>query len=339
MHHRSVGLLRQHELRASQQVVMQQSTQSLARIEEYSSTPPKLSQRSVQATNMFITRILDECGLEIKMTDEENMNNNDELSLELKVDQGILAKRLSQRLRPSSSSANTSTIPLKQFETELISFFSNDSIFRSSLLPTASTDEVSPLRSQQQDSLMRILLCVDELQMFLAKYLLKRLVRFDNKGGDRVVVQNLPLSMIRLILQTFHYLPIGKSTNAKDLLSFYLDVIDLVTNIDVRCQMIALVTDIFCDDSLQMDIVNKLEEKLESTNVEMIKQVLATLTTIPLDPSTDRRIREKIIPMILTGIVDVKVECFNYLFETSTKANMFETILLFRDVALVSNRR
>ncbi|CAF1557305.1 unnamed protein product, partial [Adineta steineri] len=131
-------------------------------------------------TNMFITRILDECGLEIKLADEENMNNNDELNLELKVDQGILAKRLSQRLRSSSTTANNNTttslpsIPLKQFENELISFFSNDSIFRSSLLPTSSTDDVSPLRSQQQDSLMRILLCVDELQMFLAKYLLKR---------------------------------------------------------------------------------------------------------------------------------------------------------------------
>lgn len=329
---RSIGLLRQHEQRATQQIALQQSTQSLARIEEYSSTPPKLSQRTVQATNMFITRILDQCGLEIKMTDEENMTNNDQLTLELKVDQGILAKRLSQYLR-------SSTTPLKQFESELISFFTNDAIFRSALLPTSSTDEVSPLRSQQQDSLMRILLSIDELQMFLAKYLLKRLVRFDNKGGDRVIVQNLPLSMIRLILQTFHYLPIGKSTNAKELLDFYLDIIDLVMNIDVRCQMIALVTDIFCDDSLQMDIVMKLEEKLESTNVDILKQVLATLTTIQLDPSTDRRIREKIIPMILTGIVDVKVECFNYLFETSTKVNMFETILLLRDVALVSNRR
>lgn len=78
---RAAGLLRQHELRASQQVAMQRSTQSLGRIEEYSSTPPKLSQRSVQATNMFITRILDECGLEIKMADEENMNNNDELNV------------------------------------------------------------------------------------------------------------------------------------------------------------------------------------------------------------------------------------------------------------------
>ncbi|CAF4373142.1 unnamed protein product, partial [Rotaria magnacalcarata] len=83
-------------------------------------------------------------------------------------DQGILAKHLSQRLR-SSSDSNTNTtaalsqISLKQFETELISFFSNDSIFRSSLLPTSSADDVSPLRAQQQDSLMRILLCVDEL--------------------------------------------------------------------------------------------------------------------------------------------------------------------------------
>ena len=186
---------------------------------------------------------------------------------------------------------------------------------------------------------MRILLCVDELQMFLAKYLLKRLVRFDNKGGDRVMVQNLPLSMIRLILQTFHYLPIGKLTNAKDLLYFYLDVIDLVMNNETRCQMICLVTDIFCDDFLQLDIVHKLEEKLDSTNVDLIKQVLSTLTTIQLDESTDRRIREKIIPMIMTSMHDVKVECFNYLFQTSTKVNMFETILLFRDVATVSARR
>ena len=251
---------------------------------------------------------------------------------------------MSQRLR-SSFSTNNSTfttltpIHLKQFENELTSFFSNDSIFRSSLLPTSSADDVSPLRSQQQDSLMRILLCVDELQMFLAKYLLKRLVRFDNKGGDRVIVQNLPLSMIRLILQTFHYLPIGKSTNAKDLLYFYLDVIDLVTNNDVRCQMISLVTDIFCDDYLQMDIVRKLEEKLDSANVDILKQVLSTLTTMQLDPSTDKRIREKIIPMTMTSTLDVKVECFNYLFETSTKINMFETILLFRDVAPVSSRR
>ncbi|CAF0870595.1 unnamed protein product [Adineta ricciae] len=341
---RQTGLLRQHEMRATQQVATQRSTQSLAKVQEYSSTPPRQSQRSAQETNMFITRILDECGLEIKMADEENMNNNDELNLELKVDQGILAKRLSQRLRPTSSTTSATTtasasIPLKQFENELVSFFSNDSIFRSSLLPTSSTDDVSPLRSQQQDSLMRILLCVDELQMFLAKYLLKRLVRFDNKGGDRVVVQNLPLSMIRLILQTFHYLPIGKSTNAKELLDFYLDVIDLVTNNDVRCQMISLVTDIFCDDYLQNDIVTKLEEKLDSTNVEIVKQVLSTLITLQLSESTDRRIREKIIPMIMTGISDVKVECFNYLFETSTKVNMFETILLFRDVAIVPGRR
>jgi hypothetical protein len=186
---------------------------------------------------------------------------------------------------------------------------------------------------------MRILLSVDELQMFLAKYLLKRLVRFDNKGGDRVIVQNLPLSMIRLILQTFHYLPIGKLTNAKELLYFYLDVIDLIMNNDVRCQMISLVTDIFCDDYLQMDIILKLEEKLDSTNVDIIKKVLSTLTTIQFNESTDRRIREKIIPMIMTGILDIKVECFNYLFETSTKMNMFETILLFRDVAMVSTRR
>jgi hypothetical protein len=81
MHHHQAGLLRQHELRATQQVAMQQSTQSLGRIEEYSSTPPKQSQRSAQATNMFITRILDECGLEIKMVDEENMTNNDELNV------------------------------------------------------------------------------------------------------------------------------------------------------------------------------------------------------------------------------------------------------------------
>lgn len=78
---RSVGLLRQHEMRASQQVAMQQSTQSIGRIQEYSSTPPHQSQRSAQATNMFITRILDECGLEIKMADEENMTNNDELTV------------------------------------------------------------------------------------------------------------------------------------------------------------------------------------------------------------------------------------------------------------------
>ncbi|CAF3790957.1 unnamed protein product [Rotaria sordida] len=343
---RQMGLLRQHEIRATQQVTQKQSTQSLGRIQEYSSTPPQRSQRSAQATNMFITRILDECGLEIKMADEENMNNNDELHLELKVDQGILAKRLSQCLRSSSNTNNNITtttakapVSLKQFETELISFFSNDSIFRSSLLPTSSTDDVSPLRSQQQDSLMRILLCVDELQMFLAKYLLKRLVRFDNKGGDRVLVQNLPLSMIRLILQTFHYLPIGKLTNAKELLYFYLDVIDLIMNNDVRCQMISLVTDIFCDDYLQIDIVTKLEEKLDSTNIDIIKQVLSTLTTIQFNESTDRRIREKIIPMIMTSILDVKVECFNYLFETSTKINMFETILLFRDSATVSGRR
>lgn len=80
---RQAGLLRQHELRASQQVAMQQTTQSIGRIQEYSSTPQKQSQRSAQATNMFITRILDECGLEIKMVDEENMNNNDELNVSL----------------------------------------------------------------------------------------------------------------------------------------------------------------------------------------------------------------------------------------------------------------
>ena len=78
---RPVGLLRQHEMRASQQVAMQQSTQSLGRVQEYSSTPPPQSQRSAQATNMFVTRILDECGLEIKMADEENMTNNDELTV------------------------------------------------------------------------------------------------------------------------------------------------------------------------------------------------------------------------------------------------------------------
>ena len=88
-----------------------------------------------------------------------------------------------------------------------------------------------------------------------------------------------------------------------------------------------------------MDIVHKLEEKLDSTNVDLIQQVLSTLTTIPLDDSTDRRIREKIIPMLMTSVLDVKVECFNYLFQTSSKVNMFETILLFRDVATVSARR
>ena len=78
---RPTGILRQHEMRASQQVAMQKSTQSLGRIQEYSSTPPPQSQRSAQETNMFITRILDECGLEIKMVDEENMSNNDELNV------------------------------------------------------------------------------------------------------------------------------------------------------------------------------------------------------------------------------------------------------------------
>ena len=78
---RQTGLLRRHEVRATQQVALQQSTQSLGRIQEYSLTPPQQSQRSAQTTNMFIARILDECGLEIKMTDEENMINNDELNV------------------------------------------------------------------------------------------------------------------------------------------------------------------------------------------------------------------------------------------------------------------
>ena len=81
MHRQPASLLRQHELRASQQVALKQSTQSLARIEEYSSTPPIQSQRTIQTTNMYITRLLDECGLEIKMADEENMTNNDELTV------------------------------------------------------------------------------------------------------------------------------------------------------------------------------------------------------------------------------------------------------------------
>ena len=94
--HRSVGLLRQHELRASQQVAMKQSSQSLARIDEYSSTPPMRSQRTIEATNMFITRLLDECGLEIKLADEENMSNNDELTV--RSTPVIIGKLVSSRL-------------------------------------------------------------------------------------------------------------------------------------------------------------------------------------------------------------------------------------------------
>lgn len=79
--HRSAGLLRQHELRASQRVSMQQSTQSLAKMQQFDSTQQNQNQRSAESTNLFVTRILEECGLEIKIADEENMNNNDELNV------------------------------------------------------------------------------------------------------------------------------------------------------------------------------------------------------------------------------------------------------------------
>ena len=117
---RPTGILRQHEMRATQQVAMQKSTQSLGRIQEYSSTPPPQSQRSAQATNMFITRVLDECGLEIKMVDEENMNNNDELNVSDERQSSrsseflCLAGTESRSRNPGQASVATSTIVISR---------------------------------------------------------------------------------------------------------------------------------------------------------------------------------------------------------------------------------
>ncbi|CAF0725226.1 unnamed protein product [Didymodactylos carnosus] len=361
--YRGIGTLRSHE-RSQQQAASQWSQQQTRLQSNAHATIPSSLKRRGGGGSQYFCDLLKECGIDMVLNDEENMNNNDYINFVLTVDQAIFIKRMSHRTRvkfSSEISATTSPLPVsratttastalsagstilpsihlpkKTFLAEIESFLNNEQIFRSSLMPTITADGCDTIRGANQDSLLRLLMCVDDIQSWLGIYLLDKLVEYIN--SDKLTVGNLPpVSMTRLILQTFHYLPISKSTDGKEMLKHYFDILQ-VMNKETISYMVEIINELFFDDKYQDTILEELIKLIDPTTSDITKQVLKTLTQMKPNLKMDGEIRSKIIPLLPMCSIEIKTEMLCYMLETSKKDTIGESLHHFRQTATVSLR-
>lgn len=212
---------------------------------------------------------------------ENDMTTLNRLSVDQRKFQSSLQEYLSQ-----NGQAGVSTIldGYKSYMDE------NESNFLMSLMPTSVEHTVST-HSSTQDSLLKLLLELDQLQLDLFDYLIPRLLEYseDSSKDVNLIIMNAEVHVPTYIINQFRYQP--KIVDADQLCRKLMELINSVSKSEVKRELIACIPDILSDCE-HNNLVNELEELLDDT--ELISSTLDTLSNLKFRAENTQRIVDKL---------------------------------------------
>nr|XP_054752443.1 Fanconi anemia group D2 protein-like [Lytechinus pictus] len=169
---------------------------------------------------------------------------------QLNVDQVMFQKKLRKSVKSRMNVEET----VEEFISGLQNHIEDPVRFKYSLLPTCSSAECESARGGNQDSLMRLILAIDELQPALVNMLLEKLPEFMGEE-DSMFDYSEAVDLPKLILNQFHWM--DNVINSKEMTDKMLEMVE-ISSPSVQREIIACVPEVVSDQE-HNELANRLK--------------------------------------------------------------------------------
>ena len=192
-----------------------------------------------------------------------NLTNNEECFNVINVDPRLFQLKLKNFLKQ-----NDSNITIEKFQDLLGVYLDQGSNFLISLLPTkvnpSLISSTATNHSMNQDSFIKLLAEMDDLQSGVFDYLLEKLPCCDDEKENEKQLLNLTINVSTYILNQFRCLP--KILNSEALCKKITDLIFLISSVKVKKELISCLPDII-GDTKHDSLASNLEKLLNETDL------------------------------------------------------------------------
>ncbi|XP_038054583.1 Fanconi anemia group D2 protein-like isoform X2 [Patiria miniata] len=234
---------------------------------------------------------------------------------QLSVDQAMFQQRLSKALKRSSDLEQI----VEEFTSGIQNHIEDPVRFKYSLLPTLTSAECESARGGNQDSLMRLLLGIDELQSPIINVLLEKLPEFmeDQDMFDHSDAANLP----RLILNQFQWL--DRVLNSEEMTNKMLEMVS-VSSLAVQQEIIACIPEVV-SDSEHNTVATQLKELLFNSS-ELTVPVLDALSNLNLTPDLMTEVRNAALQTLISADLEDLPVIIKFILQSVSSADAVEVI-------------
>ncbi|XP_022104971.1 Fanconi anemia group D2 protein-like isoform X2 [Acanthaster planci] len=239
---------------------------------------------------------------------------------QLNVDQAMFQLKLTKALKRSSDPEQI----VEEFTAGIQNHIEDAVRFKYSLLPTATSTECESARGGSQDSLMRLLMGIDELQSAVITVLLEKLPEFmedQESMFDHSHAANLP----KLILNQFQWL--DRVLNSKEMTDKMLEMVD-VSSLSIQKEIISCIPEVV-SDAEHSAVATKLQELLFS-NSDLTIPVLDALSNLNLTPDLMTEVRNAALQTLLSADLEDLPVIVKFILQSVTSSDAVDVISQLR---------
>ncbi|XP_071810263.1 Fanconi anemia group D2 protein-like [Asterias amurensis] len=240
---------------------------------------------------------------------------------ELSVDQAMFQLNLGKALKHSADQKQV----IEEFTTGIQNHIEDPVRFKYSLLPTATATDCESARSGSQDSLMRLLLGIDEFQPSLVNVLLEKLPEFmedQDSMFDYTEASNLP----RLILNQFRWL--DRVLNSQEMTDKMLEMVS-VSSVSVQREIISCIPEVVSDKE-HTSVATKLQELLLSSS-DLTVPILDALTNLNLTYDLMIEVRNAALQTLVSAELGDHPVIIKFILQSVKKDDAVEVISELRN--------
>lgn len=270
-----------------------------------SKKPKTVAPQGVVENESVFVQLLKSAGVTLKAGDHQN---------EIGLDQATFQKKIYQALRKHPSYPNI----VQEFISGLESHIEDRDRFRNCLLPCEHVPDpdTSNLASSFQESLIKLLLRIEILQVAIINTLFERIPEFlyDSVGSDGI---NLP----RLIINQFKWL--DRIVDSKDLTTKIMQLIS-VAPVEIQHDIITSLPEIL-EDSQHNDVAKELNALLQQ-NTQLTVPVLDALSSLHLSTALLTEVRQSVMSTLSAVELEDLPVIVKFILHAVTGADAVEVI-------------
>ncbi|KAJ1109394.1 hypothetical protein NDU88_006755 [Pleurodeles waltl] len=270
-----------------------------------SKKPKTVAPQGVVENDSVFVQLLKTAGVTLKAGDHQN---------EIGLDQAVFQKKLYQALRKHPSYPNI----VQEFISGLESHIEDRDRFRNCLLPCEHVPDpdASNSTSSFQESLIKLLLRIEILQVAIVNTLFERIPEFlyDSVGSDGI---NLP----RLIINQFKWL--DRIVDSKDLTTKIMQLIS-VAPVEIQHDIITSLPEIL-EDSQHNDVAKELNALLQQ-NTQLTVPVLDALSSLHLSTALLSEVRQSVMSTLSAVELEDLPVIVKFILHAVTGADAVEVI-------------
>ncbi|XP_065829694.1 Fanconi anemia group D2 protein-like isoform X2 [Oscarella lobularis] len=235
---------------------------------------------------------------------------------ELVIDQALFRKQLGSALQRHRDYPQV----VNEFERCVEKHFEDQANFQNCLLPTAVPQENNVhARIGTQDSLVRILLGVDELQPSMLKILLEKLLEYSDADPGGLDVPKLVISQMQWL---------DTVVQSKDLADKLLEVLP-VLSASVQKELIVALPEVL-PDSEHPQVVGQLQELL-AENADLAASIIEAMTNLNVSQDLFEEVRLSILKRLRSARLEDLPAAVRFIQQSVSQGDAVEIISELRE--------